>query len=337
MIRGRRPVIAGLWLCLAVVACARPGADRTPDPADDRTEPVEDAGTETGASPAGDRSTQPGPTRSVESPGPPGDEGSPAPSSEPVASPVDPGAGAGTAVLAGQFSAFVGGIGDGLSCPDDEDPDPYVGRSATSGDEVAVGGTALLCLGGFHPALPIELGLSTGGIERGVTVQAAPRDDAGAAQIGIDLWTTDDPVPSASYGTAAWRNVQWWLAAGTPVGEWSLTATQGSTTTSSTMDVQVGSAPRFVGAQSDGSTVRFHASGFPPGQTPVGLYRPVTPRSELEPLDEVTVTLVEELGMVQADETGAGMVDVDRAALEPGEWCVSTAATPSVCRWLTIE
>lgn len=344
-VTSRAALVAATALCTVLGACGRPGDDRAPDVGDDRTVPVEDAGTEpgagsdfigsdpspsTGATSPTSAGVEPGPSDAAPDPSP---DSSPDTPSEPVgdATPND------TDVLAGQFTAFVGGIGDGLSCPDDEDPDPYVGRSTTSGDEVAVGGTVLLCLGGFDPALPVELVLAAAGADRDVTVLPAPRDDGGASPVGVDLWTTDAPVPSASFATDAWRSVQWWLASGTPVGEWSLTATQGSTTATSIVDVQVGSVARFVGAHSDGSSIRFHASGFPPGPTPVGLYRPTTPRSELGATDEVMVTFVEELGTLQADQVGAGVVDIDRAALEPGEWCISTAATPSLCRWLTIE
>lgn len=259
---------------------------------------------------------------------------SPTPSPTPSPGPVDPTTAAspdptsappeGSTVLAAQFNAFVGAIGGPSECGLDADGLPYVGLVEAS--QLAIGAGVSVCFLGFDLVEPIQLDVEWPGGARTVDVVFTEGREH------VDLRETPGPLRGWVNDYASSGDLPVYVQPGTPAGDWRLTATQGDLVAATDLVAGPGAEPMLQRNSwgANDQTVRFLVSGFPPGETPVGLYHlpdPTTAPGEVLPSDYVTATLERELGAVVADEDGAAVLEVDVAEVGPGRWCIETAAT----------
>ncbi|MBY5163487.1 hypothetical protein [Salsipaludibacter albus] len=257
-----------------------------------------------------------------------------------------------TSVLAGQFTAFLGGVPH-MQFPDCSDfaaelPDelPHVGT--VSGDEhVSIGVGATLCLGGFAADAPIALAVQWPDGERTVTLDLAALDgpvDLRTVESNADprrartlvVPSTEGTQPAArsrSTGDVQWATLRWDLPPGVGPGGWVVTAAQGDVVATARMTAgpAADTVLRLEHAPDAGRAL-FRASGFPSGASAVGLYRVELP-SGLAPgeVGEATMTLVDELDPLEVDASGAAFLEVDLGSHGPGAWCVVTSVTGEVC------
>lgn len=257
-----------------------------------------------------------------------------------------------TSVLAGQFTAFLGGVPH-MQFPDCTDfaadlPDevPHIG-TLTGDDHVAVGVGATLCLGGFAADAPIALAVQWPDGDRTVTLDLAALDgpvDLRTVESNVDerraralvVPSTDARRPavrSRSAGDVQWATLRWDLPPGVGTGAWVVTAAQGDVVATARMTAgpAADTVLRLEHAP-DAGPARFRASGFPSGETAVGLYRVQLP-SGVAPgeVGEATMTLVDELDPLEVDASGAAFLEVDLGSHGPGAWCVVTSVTGEVC------
>ncbi|MBY5163488.1 hypothetical protein [Salsipaludibacter albus] len=225
-------------------------------------------------------------------------------------------------VLAAQFSAFVGAIGGPSDCTIGVEATPHVGLLEAS--QLSIGEAVDVCFVGFD--LPEQIQLEVEWPGGGRTVEVVFSGGAGP----VDLRDSPGPLRAAvdTYDGAGHLPIL--VRPGTPRGDWRLTATQGEAVATVDLVSAPAAAPTLRRTDAPDDTLRFLVSGFPPGETPVGLYHlpePTTAPGEEYPSDHVTATLERPFGTVVADDDGAGVLELDVGDLGPGTWCIDTAAT----------
>lgn len=225
-------------------------------------------------------------------------------------------------VLAAQFSAFVGGIGGPSDCTIGVEATPHVGLLEAS--QLSIGERVVLCFIGFETTEPIELEITWAGGQRTVEVVLAGGDEP------VDLRDSPGPLQGWVDPNDGAGRLLTHVRPGTPRGDWRLTATQREAVATVELVSGPAVAPGLQRTDAPDDTLRFLVSGFPPGETPVGLYHlpePTTAPGEEYPSDHVTATLERPFGNVVADDDGAGVLELGVGDLGPGTWCIDTAVT----------